>query len=129
MSKKEVIENIKNWGLDRLKSGVGVDAYGCDLHHELYNMDYYKVYTTDAKSELESYGVFDAIRAVKGYEESNFGECTTELYDPVKLCNMLAYIIGEDFLSESDHLCDECWDRLMNEADINMITDELEASK
>lgn len=129
MNMKVVIENIRKWGLIKLKSGVGVGEYGCDLHGVLYNSDYYKVYSADAESELESYGVFNAIRKVKEYEESNFGECTTELHDPVKLCNMLAYIIGEEFLMESDHLSTpDCWDRPMDEFDINMIISELKGS-
>lgn len=78
----------------------GFSGYYCDLHHEVFNTDYYIVGTYKAKQALEEYGVFDAIKKVQEYEKDNFGEVTTNLSDPEKLINMLYYIIGEEVLFE-----------------------------
>lgn len=85
-----IIECLKN----------GYSGYYCDLHHEVFNTDYYIIGTHKAKEALEEYGVWDAIEKVKTYEEDNFGEVYTDLSDPEKLVNMLFYIIGEEVLWE-----------------------------
>jgi len=124
-TKNQCIEEIQNYGLDRLKDSIGLDSYGCDLHHELYNMDYFIIGTYEAKKFLESYGVFKAIEAVKDYEEFNFGENYTDYSNPEKLVNMLAYIIGEEFLCKSEVLSNN-WDNRLSEETIEEIIEELE---
>lgn len=76
----------------------GYSGYYCDLHNEVFNTDYYIIGTARAEAELESVGVFDAIRKVQAYEKDNFGEVYTDLADPEKLVNMLYYIIGDEEL-------------------------------
>jgi len=81
----------------------GYTGYYCDLHHEVFNTDYYIIGTYEAKEALEEYGVWDAIEKVQTYEKDNFGEVYTygtALSDPEKLINMLYYIIGEEVLFE-----------------------------
>ena len=91
----------------------GYTGYYCDLHHEVFNTDYYIIGTDEAKEALEKYGVWDAIAKVKTYEEDNFGEIYTDLSDPEKLINMLFYIIGEEVLYEMmDGI--EAWDENWN---------------
>ncbi len=75
-------------------------GYYCDLHHEVFNTDYYIIGTYKAKEALNEYGVFEAIEKVQAYEKDNFGEIYTDLSDPEKLINTLYYIIGEEVLSE-----------------------------
>lgn len=123
--KNEVIERIRDYGLTRMKDGVGIGELGCELHHHLYNMDYYIIGTYQAKQELEEYGTFDAIEKVQEYEMDNFGEVYTELSNTEKLVNMLAYIIGEEFLMESEVLQDK-WDVSLTEDDVQAIIEELE---
>ena len=60
-SKKEIIEDI----IEYLENTGGV--YGCDLHSEVFNTDYYIIGTYKAKEALESYGVFNAINKVQTY--------------------------------------------------------------
>ena len=84
--------------IEALESGY--TGYYCDLHHEVFNTDYYIIGTYEAKKALEEYGVFDAIEKVQTYEKDNFGEVYTDLSDPEKLINMLYYIIGEEVLFE-----------------------------
>lgn len=92
----------------------GYEGYYCDLHNYLFNEDYYVFYTDEAKSILGEYA-FDAIGIIQQYETEQFGEIFTDLSDPIRVCNMLYYIIGEEALcfgegKFSDLLCDvwEC---------------------
>jgi hypothetical protein len=92
----------------------GYSGYYCDLHHEVFNTDYYIIGRYEAKKALEEYGVFDAIEKVQTYEKDNFGEVYTDLSDPEKLINMLYYIIGEEVLY--DEMMDgiEAWNENWN---------------
>ena len=66
-----------------------------ELHHELFNTNYYIIGTYKAKQWLDN-KVFDVIEFIKEYEQDNFGECYTDLSDPEKVVNMYVYIIGEE---------------------------------
>ena len=78
----------------------GFEGYYCDLHHEVFNTDYYIIGTYEAKEALIEYDVWDAIEKVQTYEKENFGEIYTDPSDPEKLVNMLFYVIGEEVLWE-----------------------------
>ena len=106
-SKQEIIEDI----LEYLENTDGV--YGCDLHSEVFNTDYYIIGTDKAKEALETYGLFDALNKVQTYEAYEFGEVTTDLSNPEKLANMLYYIESEEYLysleGEIHDILDEYW--------------------
>ncbi len=89
-----IIETLEN----------GFDGYYCDLHNEVFNTDYYIIGTYKAKEALREYDVFDAIEKVMEYENGNFSEVTTELYDPEKLVNMLFYVIGDEIICEMNDI-------------------------
>ncbi len=78
----------------------GYDGYYCDLHNEVFNMDYYIIGTYLAKEALKEYDVFEAIELVQTYEEDNFGEVNTDLSNPELLISMVWYIIGNEIISE-----------------------------
>lgn len=106
-ARERIIECLKN----------GYTGYYCDLHHEVFNTDYYIIGTERAKEALTEYGVWDAIEKVQTYEKDNFGEIYTDLSNPEKLINMLYYIIGEEVLFEmmdGIKVWDENWN---NQAD------------
>jgi hypothetical protein len=108
----------------------GYSGYYCDLHHEVFNTDYYIIGTYEAKKALEEYGVFDAIEKVQTYEKDNFGEIYTDLSDPEKLINMLYYIIGEEVLYEmmdGIEAWDENWNNQADEKTNAAILAELDA--
>ena len=65
-----------------------------DIHHHAFNTDYYIIGTYKAEQWLGNH-VFECIEIIKDYEQSNFGEVTTDLSDPEKVVNMYAYIVGE----------------------------------
>jgi hypothetical protein len=118
-ARERIIECLKN----------GYSGYYCDLHHEVFNTDYYIVGTYKAKKALEEYGVWDAIEKVKTYEEDNFGEVYTDLSDPEKLVNMLFYIIGEEVLYEMMNgieAWNENWNNRADEETNAEILEELE---
>ena len=70
-----------------------------DIHHDLFNTDYYIIGTYDAKKWLGHYAL-DIIGYIKDYEMDNFGEVFTDFSDAEKVVNMYVYIIGEEILSE-----------------------------
>jgi hypothetical protein len=117
-AREAIIECLRN----------GYSGYYCDLHHEVFNTDYYIIGTYEAKKALEEYGVWDAIEKVKTYEEDNFGEVYTDLSNPEKLINMLYYIIGEEVLFEmmnSTKAGRENWDNLATDETNTEILKEL----
>ena len=92
--KKEAIEAI----IEALEDGYS--GYYCDLHNDVFNMEYYIIGTYKAKEALKEYDVFEAIELVQTYEEDNFGEVNTNLSDPEHLISMVWYIIGCDVIGE-----------------------------
>jgi hypothetical protein len=120
---KNQYDAVHSYILDRLDDGVGKDSWSSDLHHHLCNEDYFIIGTFKAKEFLGTES-FDIIQKVKEYEQSNFGECNTDLSDPEKVANMFAYIAGEEILGESEALRD-AWDRKLTDEDFEQIKLEL----
>ena len=112
-AREAIIETLKD----------GYTGYYSDLHHEVFNTDYYIIGTYQAKEALKEYDVFEAIEKVQTYEEENFGEVYTDLSDPEKLVNMLYYIIGEEVLYEMMAGI-EAWEENWN----NVATEETNAA-
>tara|TARA_R100001015_G_C4480723_1_gene61329 strand:- start:86 stop:469 length:384 start_codon:yes stop_codon:yes gene_type:complete len=93
-------KDVASYAYDRLDEGVGQDQYIEDLHNEIFNTDYFIIGTYKAKQWLGD-ETFNAIEKIKDYEESNFGQVSTDISDPEKVANMLAYILGEEILNDS----------------------------
>ena len=123
-----LLKEVKEQAIDYLKDNQDIETYGCDLHHEIFNTDYFCYYTSEAKDYLNSYGIFQAIEEVTEYEKFNFGEVRTEIYDPVKLLNMLVYINGEELLSNSTTLNNDYWNDYIPSEEYKNIIDEIENS-
>ena len=124
---KETRTELVNFTIDKLKDLFDSNVYGCDLHNEIFNTDYYIIGSYKAEQFLQNSGVgiFGAIDIIKDYEESQFGEVYTDFSEAERVCNMLVYIIGEEILNESQHLHDE-WDNYLTNENIEVIIDELE---
>lgn len=118
---KEVIQH----GIDLLDDLKGQEVEASELHHHLYNEDYFIIGTYQAKQFLEKFGTFDAIELVRQYEQDNFGETYTEV-DPEKIANMFAYIKGEEALQECETLSEK-WDETLTDTDLDAIKAELQA--
>ena len=117
-AREAIIEALKN----------NYAGYYCDLHHEVFNTDYYIIGTHRAKEALKEYDVFEAIEKVLTYEKDTFGELYTDLSNPEELINALYYIIGEEvlyeMLDESETLSDN-WGNFADEETNTKILEEL----
>lgn len=121
---REGLNEIIAMAIEHLKNDA--NCYGCDLHNEIYNADYFIIGRYDAEQWLiANYGIFAAIDRIKEYEEFNFGEINTDLGESEYVVNRLVYIIGEEVLSKSETLRDNWYNRLSSE-DCEQIIKELE---
>ena len=71
-----------------------------DIHHRLFNEDYYIIGYHKASEWLKKHNVdtFEGIAFVQDYEKFNFGQA--RIYDNAEtLVNMIVYIIGEDVVT------------------------------
>lgn len=118
--------SIVDHAIDGLANISPDNTYGCDLHNKLFNEDYFIIGYYAAEEWLKANpGIFAAIEEIREYEESNFGEVTTDFSSSEKVVNMYAYIAGENLLNESETLRDK-WNVLLSEEDIAAIREELE---
>ena len=97
------IEEIKAYVLDRMKEITDYDLDKLqepyDLGNEIYNTDYYIIGTWQAKRWLGD-DVFEVIDSIKYYEQSEFGEVSTDFSSPEAIVNMFVYIIGDRNIHE-----------------------------
>lgn len=97
----------------------GVELYNIDLHHEVFNTNYFYVYVSDAIESLEEYGTFEAIGEIVGYERCRFGEVSTDLSSPCDVANMLVYILGEEVVKSVQDELEEWHHELEEEVQEN----------
>ena len=91
---KDRIEEIYDHNKDKVSTD---NTY--DLHHEIFNTDYYIVGRYQAKQWLGT-DAFDCIAEIQEYENAHFGSVTTDLSEPERVVNMYVYVIGEQVLEE-----------------------------
>jgi hypothetical protein len=93
-------EDVKNYIIQQLNDDVGLDQHISDLHHYLLNEDYFIIGSWRAEQWLkkDDSSIFEAIETIKEYEQSNFGQVSTDLSSSENVANMLAYILGEQIL-------------------------------
>jgi len=102
----EIKEVLTDW-LDETKNYRGADfadyvnklVNDGELHHEVYNTDYFIIGTYQATQWMGS-EAFHIIGMIKDYEQDNFGEVYTDLSCPERVVNMYAYIVGEEVISD-----------------------------
>ena len=70
-----------------------------ELHHEIYNTDYYIIGRYQAKEWLSD-EVFNVINIIKEYENMHFGEVNTDFSEPESVVNMYVYIVGEYIVND-----------------------------
>jgi hypothetical protein len=100
------MDEIKTFFDDRLQEMKDYDQDDLDvkirdgeLHHAIFNTDYYIIGTYKAKQWL-GVDAFDAIAMIKDYELDNFGEVYTDLSNAERVVNMVVYIIGEEIVAD-----------------------------
>ena len=97
-------QDVKNYIIQQLNDNVGLEQHISDLHHFLLNEDYFIIGYWKAEQWLkkDDGSIFEAIETIKEYEESNFGQVSTDLSSSESVANMLAYILGEEILFNND---------------------------
>ena len=70
-----------------------------DLHHDIFNTDYYIVGRYQAKQWL-GVDAFDCIGDIQEYENAHFGEVSTDLSEPEQVVNMWVYVQGWEIIHE-----------------------------
>jgi len=89
--------------LDAINDGFVHDNNIDELHQLIFNEDCFIVGYYQATQWLKNHDicVFDAIDTVREYELDIFGDFTTKI-NSESIVNMLAYIWGEELISEID---------------------------
>lgn len=103
MNKNSIKTELKQYIQDTIKD---IDCHDEDLHHELFNTDYYIIGYYQAEQWLKEHdiSIFEAIEFVQDYERENFGDDAVRTYDNAeKLVNMIVYIIGEELIYHEEY--------------------------
>ena len=116
-----LINDIKENVADRLEDSVGVT--GDELHFHICNTDLFIDGTYKSKQWLGEHA-FDAIKKIVEYEQDNFGELHTDISDPGRVANMLAYIVGEEILQGSETL-NSAWEDELTIDQLKLIKSEI----
>tara|TARA_R100001480_G_scaffold40629_1_gene53324 strand:+ start:331 stop:729 length:399 start_codon:yes stop_codon:yes gene_type:complete len=125
----ELKKDVASYMISQLEDQVGLDSDVSDLHHYLLNEDYFIIGYYQAEQWLKKDSIFNAIETIKEYEQSNFGQVSTDFSSSEKVANMLAYILGEEILSESDIYQQIQFDKnILEEDDITNLIEDLKES-
>jgi len=89
------IREMRDYNADLLD-----DKDQCDLHSVIFNESHYIIGYFQGKEWLGE-DTFEALGMIQEYEQSNFGETTTDLSSSEAVANMLAYILGEEAMEEA----------------------------
>lgn len=119
---KEKREELVTYTVEAIKE-LPDDVEASEVHFHLFNEDYYIIGRYQAEQWLEGF-TFQAIEAIREYEQTNFGEVNTDFSDPEKVVNMFVYIVGEEILSESETLS-EIWDERLTKTEQRSIAAEI----
>ena len=98
--KQELAQHI----IDKINDGVIDNTNKDDWHFYCFNEDYYIIGYYEAGQWLRNHQIdaFEAIGICQQYEKDIFGE-QYKVYDNAETTvNMLAYVYGEELLSEID---------------------------
>jgi len=89
--------------LNLINDGVLTDENRDDWHFHAFNEDYYIIGYYQCNQWLKKHDIdaFEAIEEVINYSQENFGEMSTAINSEA-VVNMLAFIYGEELLSEID---------------------------
>ena len=95
--------SIKEELTEYINESVNNHSHDAELHHNLFNQDYYIIGYFQAQEWLDSHeiSVFEALETIREYEDFHFGECKSYT-NAEETVNMLVYIYGEELLSEME---------------------------
>lgn len=125
-SSERINDDIRTYGIEKLEQLDQIE-YASELHHYCFNEDYFKIGRYHANKWIGIHA-FSVIEVIQKYEQDNFGEVTTDLGDPEKVANMIAYVVGEEILNECKTLQAK-WDGSLNKEDLEQIIKEIKGNK
>ena len=116
----ECFKEMYNDAIDQLIETIEDNnfTYYSDLHNEAFNTTYYVTSKSEAMKYLEGDKVFTAIGIIYQYEKDTFREVYTDCSDPVKIVNMLYYIIGIQVMIDGE-FWEEFPENDMSDDDVN----------
>ena len=83
------------------------DMCTSELHHQIFNTDYYIVGRYQAKQWMGA-DAFDFIGDVQEYENMHFGQVNTDFSEPEQVVNMWVYVQGYEIIDECyEQVCEE----------------------
>ena len=105
MSIRNKEQEIKEFCMERLKDIADYqgkdfkDMCTSELHHQIFNTDYYIIGRYQAKEWLGA-DAFDCIAEIQEYENTHFGECYTDFSEPERVVNSYVYVKGYEIIDE-----------------------------
>mgnify|MGYP003649254114 FL=1 len=112
--------------IDAINDGRLIDKPMCEIHHEVFNTDYFIIGYYQAEEWLkENIGIFNAIGIIKEYENDQFGELTTDISSSESVVNMTAYILGDEIINSLDVISDN-YDKRATDELLKELQEELE---
>ena len=79
-----------------------------ELHHELFNTDYFVDNESDADKFADQHW-FEILGHVMQYEQDQFGEITSDITNKSQIINMYVYIVGEEILQRYHDVFKTIW--------------------
>ena len=119
-----MIKEIKDYAIEGLENLKGTNPECADVHHEIFNTNYFIIGVAKAKEWINKFGTFDVIGEIVDYETVHFGEVYTDCADPEKVANMYAYIKGQELLDEIE-IYHKLYDKKLDDKDLQQIINEL----
>jgi hypothetical protein len=127
---ENVFDSIKEHALEKLD--YNPSCCGADLHHYMFNLDYFVIYHSVAKDVADRWDLdaFELIEYNIEQEIDAFGECYW-IKESVKLnwepqINLAAYWLGQELLYEVQEELEPCWDEEMTEEDVKRVKRAIE---
>lgn len=122
---KTIESSIIEHAIDKLEDGSLEDKYSDDLHHYLFNEDYFITYYSRANQWLKDndLSVWEVMSYCNEQEKINFGQIQTTFDNSETLVNHYAYWKGQELLNSLEV---ELSDRL-TEDDIKNLISEMES--
>ncbi|WP_298838919.1 hypothetical protein [uncultured Clostridium sp.] len=119
-------QELKSLIIDAINDGRLNGKPVSEIHHEVFNTDYFIIGRFEAEKWLiANGGIFNAMEVIKDYEQDQFGEVSTDLSEAEHVCNMYVYILGEEIINELKVIRDN-WDADCDDDILQDLKQELE---
>ena len=100
---KSIISEFEALATDKVNDGILTNDNREDWHFYMFNEDHYIIGYWNATEWLKTHDIdaFEAISTCIEYENDNFGEVSKKYDNSEETVNMLAYVLGEQWINEA----------------------------